>query len=45
MKLDLANQWVKVLEFFDDGTKVSGIEGADRFRYENCLLRHRIPGE
>jgi hypothetical protein len=26
-----ANQWVKVLEFFDDGTKVSGIEGADRF--------------
>ncbi|MGH9987984.1 MAG: hypothetical protein ACRD8W_28935, partial [Nitrososphaeraceae archaeon] len=26
-----ANQWVKVLEFFDDGTKVSGIKGADRF--------------
>jgi hypothetical protein len=26
-----ANQWVKVLEFFDDGTKVSGIEGADRY--------------
>jgi hypothetical protein len=26
-----ANQWVKVLEFFDDGTKVRGIEGADRY--------------
>jgi hypothetical protein len=26
-----ANGWVKVLEFFDDGTKVRGMAGADRF--------------
>ena len=26
-----ANQWVKVYEFFDDGTKISGIQGANKF--------------